>query len=129
MNIKELEEKLDWVAGRLSLAENRIETLLETQNLDLCTSGIRHMGQALLAVSELDPSNENDEEKLYDIVLFSGKRLEAWDITFEQAKNLFIGVVRETGFNGDDLMVNIDSCLIEGVGASYRKRKQQSDNE
>ena len=69
MNIKELEEKLDWVTGRLSLAENRIETLLETQNLDLCTSGIRHMGQALLAVSELDPSTRMTK-KNYMILFF-----------------------------------------------------------
>ena len=64
--------------------------------------------------SELDHTDEEHEEKIFEIAYETGKRLPGWDLNVGIAKSWLVYGAYEAGFRGENLSSDIEQCLFEG---------------
>ena len=124
MNCEQLETKVLQLESVMMDMQELLETLNErishnSDGIELVArdpvGDIKSMGDAIAAIQGLDPADDADTYRLYDITTLIGRNLNAWEYGFEAAKQLIVYTAKEAGFTYKYLTGDVDSYLEFGV--------------
>ena len=100
--------------------ENKVEQLLSKANINEPHS----FDDAVLMIEQLNPDDDNDFERLYDITHNVGRKMKPWGRSFENAKLELLVAAINTGFSNIYLADGIETYLSSGLSEFFQEQKK-----
>ena len=118
MNSAEMRVAFEELKQRVVITERQISDILAKMNIGESPMELHNFNDALNRISELDCSNPEHEEELYNIAFITGENLDSWEYDFNLAKSTLVTAARNVGFKSNFLAADIDGCMTEGIAES-----------
>ena len=115
MNSAEMKAAFQELKQQVQLTEQQISDILSKMDIGNSAIELHSFNDALNRISELDCSNPEHEEELYNIAFITGENLDSWEYDFNLAKSTLVTAARNVGFKNKLLAADIDGCMIEGM--------------